>query len=81
MDGRSPVSPGSTLNLRASGRILKTHAGVRAEFLRLIKDDGRLDADRRAFPSCSSNLKAIAGYETDPLPGVTATRAKDAIAT
>ena len=63
------------------GRVLKTHAGVHAEFLRLTKDDGRLDADLRAFLSRSYNLKAIADYETDPQTGVTPTRSKDAIAT
>ncbi len=63
------------------GKVLKTHAGVHAEFLRLTRDDPRLDADLRVFLSRSYNLKAIADYETDPETGVTSTRAADAIAT
>ena len=63
------------------GKVLKTHAGVHAEFLRLTREDPRLDADLRVFLSRSYNLKAIADYETDPETGVTRTRAEDAIAT
>lgn len=63
------------------GKVLKTHAGVHAEFLRLTRDDSRLDADLRVFLSRSYNLKAVADYETDPETGVTPTRAAEAIAT
>ncbi len=63
------------------GKVLKTHAGVHAEFLRLTRDDARLDTDLRVFLSRSYNLKAIADYETDPQTGVTQARAADAIAT
>ena len=63
------------------GKVLKTHAGVHAEFLRLTRDDGRLEADLRVFLSRSYNLKAIADYETDPETAVTQERAADAIAT
>jgi uncharacterized protein (UPF0332 family) len=31
------------------GKVLKTHNGVQAEFLRLTKDDLRLDAELRLF--------------------------------
>ncbi len=62
-------------------RVLKTHAGVHAEFLRLTRDDPRLDADLRIFLSRSYNLKATADYETDPQIGITRTRAEEAIAT
>lgn len=63
------------------GEVLKTHAGVHAEFLRLTRDDGRLEADLRVFLSRSYNLKTIADYETDPETAVTQERAADAIAT
>ncbi|NPD69655.1 hypothetical protein HN018_28015 (plasmid) [Lichenicola cladoniae] len=53
---------------------------MHAEFLRLTRDDPRLDADLRVFLSRSYNLKAIADYETDPQTGVTPARAADAIA-
>ena len=63
------------------GKVLKTHAGVHAEFLRLTRDDPRLDADLRVFLSRSYNLKAIADYETSPETGVTRARATEATAT
>ena len=63
------------------GKVLKTHAGVHAEFLRLTRNDPRLDADLRVFLLRSYNLKAIADYETDPETGVTRPRAEDAVAT
>ena len=31
------------------GRVFKTHSGVRSEFLRLIKDDPRVDIEIKAF--------------------------------
>jgi uncharacterized protein (UPF0332 family) len=47
-----------------TGKSPKTHRGVHTEFLRLTKDDPRLDADLRPFLSTSYNLKSIADYET-----------------
>ena len=63
------------------GKVLKTHAGVHAEFLRLTRNDSRLDPDLRVFLSRSHNLKAIADYEIEPEVGLTPTRAAEAIAT
>ena len=63
------------------GRVLKTHAGVHAEFLRLTRNDPRVGADLRGFLSRSYNLKAIADYETDPEISVTRMRVESAIAT
>ena len=63
------------------GKVLKTHAGVHAEFLRLSSDDPHLDADLRVFLSRSYNVEAIADYETDPDTGVTQAPAEDAVAT
>jgi uncharacterized protein (UPF0332 family) len=48
------------------GRTFKTHHGVQTEFLRLTKDDPRVDGEMRLFLSRSYNLKAIADYETGP---------------
>lgn len=63
------------------GRVLKTHNGVQAEFLRLTKDDPRVDAELRLFLSRAYNLKAIADYETGPGSEITAERATVAVET
>jgi uncharacterized protein (UPF0332 family) len=47
-------------------RSLKTHSGVQSEFLRLTKDDPRLDPELRSFLSRAYNLKTIVDYETGP---------------
>jgi uncharacterized protein (UPF0332 family) len=62
-----------------AGKLLKTHRGVQAEFLRLTKEDRRVDQETRAFLSRSYNLKAIADYETGPGAEVTAERAAVAV--
>ena len=61
-------------------KVLKTHSGVQSEFLRLTKDDRRLDGALRPFLSRTYNLKAIADYETGPGSEVTRERAAEAIA-
>ena len=53
----------------------RTHSGVHTEFLRLTKDDPRLDSDLRAYLSQSYNIKAIADYETGPGSKVSSARA------
>jgi uncharacterized protein (UPF0332 family) len=47
-----------------TGKVLKTHAGVQTEFLKLTRDDLRVDGDLRGFLSRAYNLKALADYET-----------------
>ena len=61
------------------GKVLKTHNGVQAEFLRLTKDDPRVNAELRLFLSRTYNLKAIADYETGPDSEITAERASEAV--
>lgn len=63
------------------GRIMKTHNGVQAEFLRLTKDDIRIDSDLRLFLSRAYNLKAIADYETGPGSEISHERAAEAVKT
>jgi uncharacterized protein (UPF0332 family)/predicted nucleotidyltransferase len=63
----------------ATRRVLKTHKGVQTEFLRLTKDNGRLDADLRAFLSRAYELKSIADYETGPNAEVSAATATEAV--
>ncbi|MCI0467804.1 MAG: HEPN domain-containing protein [Beijerinckiaceae bacterium] len=50
----------------STGKVFKTHRGVRKEFLRLTKDDARFDTELRTFLPRTYNLKSIADYETVP---------------
>lgn len=63
------------LIFQRTGRSLKTHHGVHTEFLRLTKDDARIDADYRIGLSQAYNLKASADYEIGPNAKITAERA------
>jgi uncharacterized protein (UPF0332 family) len=62
-----------------NGKVFKTHHGVQTEFLRLTKDDLRLDSELRSFLRRSYNLKAVADYETGPASEVSTERAAAAI--
>jgi uncharacterized protein (UPF0332 family) len=53
---------------------------VQTEFLRLTKDDPRVDGEMRLFLSRTYNLKALADYETGPGSEVSAERAAAAVA-
>ena len=59
--------------------MFKTHHVVQTEFLRLTKDNPRIDREMRLFLSRSYNLKAIADYETGPGSDVSAERAAVAV--
>jgi uncharacterized protein (UPF0332 family) len=60
-------------------RVFKSHKGVHGEFVRLVKDDSRFDAELRAFLGRTYQLKAIADYETGPEAEVTQPQASEAI--
>lgn len=62
-------------------KVLKTHNGVQTEFLRLTKDDFRIDKELRGFLSKAYNLKAVADYETGPGAVVSAEQARNAVKT
>src|SRR6202035_5636271 len=62
-------------------KMLKTHAGVQAEFLKLTKDDPDIDGELRGFLSRAYNLKALADYETGPGSAISAERATAAVET
>jgi uncharacterized protein (UPF0332 family) len=64
-----------------TGRTLKSHGGVNAEFHRLVRGDPRVDDELRAFLGSAYNLKAIADYETGPGSEVSPERATGAITT
>lgn len=61
------------------GRVPKTHNGVQTEFLRLTKDDARVDHELRRVLSRTYDLKAIADYETGPDSEISASQATEAI--
>lgn len=62
-------------------KALKTHSGVRTEFLRLTLNETRLDAELRGFLGRAYNLKLIADYGTGPHAPVPTERARQTIAT
>lgn len=64
-----------------TGRVAKSHNGVHTEFLRLTRDDHRLEPELRMFLSQAYNLKAAADYETSAAARVSADRASAAVAT
>jgi len=61
------------------GKVFKTHRGVQTEFLRLTKDDSRIEPELRIFLSQAYNLKAIADYEGGDDSEFSAQRAAAAI--
>jgi uncharacterized protein (UPF0332 family) len=67
------------LIFEAHSRVFKTHSGVQAEFLKLTKDNPRVDTELGAFLGHAYNLKAIADYETGPGSHLSAGTAGDAI--
>ncbi len=62
-----------------TGKIAKTHSGVRSEFARLAKDDPRIDRALPAFLAQAYNLKAVADYAVGSDVGVTLEEAEEAI--
>ena len=62
-----------------TGKIAKTHSGLRSEFNRLAKDEPRIGRDLVKFLSTAYELKSIADYNTDPATRITADQAQDAI--
>ena len=82
--GRSAYLAGfhaaQALIFERGGKVLKTHRGVQAEFLRLTKDDARIDPALRSFLSRSYNIKAVADYEIGPASDLAPERAEAAVA-
>ena len=62
-----------------SGKIAKTHSGVRSEFARLAKDDPRIDRAFATFLAQAYNLKTIADYTVGEDAGVSLAEASEAI--
>ena len=64
-----------------TGRAVKTHRGLNAEFHRLIRHSAHVDAELRGFLAFAYNLKAIADYETGPGSDVSPELAAEAVET
>jgi uncharacterized protein (UPF0332 family) len=62
-----------------TGRIAKTHSGVRAEFSRLAKDDTRIARTMTAFLPKAYQYKEISDYGVNPKAVVTMPNAEGAI--
>jgi len=67
------------LIFEVTGKIAKTHKGVQTEFLRITKDNPRVDYDLRIFLSQAYNLKSIADYEIGPNSEIDKERAENAL--
>jgi uncharacterized protein (UPF0332 family) len=63
-----------------TGKVLKSHHGVHTEFLRLTKDDQRVEPLCECSCRKPNNLKSIADYETGPGARISADRAAAAVA-
>lgn len=57
--------------LHSTGKIAKTHSGLRAEFARLAKDDPRIDRELVSFLAQAYELKSVADYGTDSAAVIT----------
>lgn len=64
-----------------TGKIAKTHNGVRSQFARLAKNNPRIDRVFTAFLAQAYNLKTVADYAVASDVGVTLSEAEQAIAT
>jgi uncharacterized protein (UPF0332 family) len=70
-----------TLIFERSGRVVKTHKGVRSRFDQLTKDKPSIDARLRQFLQDGFELKRKADYFEPGDSEVSLDEAKDAIAT
>ncbi len=62
-----------------TGRVAKTHRGVRVEFARVSKDDPRFPTTMTAFLAKVYGYKEISDYNVDPDVIITMQDAEDAI--
>lgn len=62
-----------------TGRIAKSHSGVRSTFARLVKDDPRVDCTLVRFLERAYRFKEVADYGIGPQTVVTITEAQEAI--
>jgi len=65
--------------IERTGKVAKSHSGVRSEFARLAKDTPALDKTYSTFLAKAYSYKEIGDYRVDPGAIVTDADAKDAI--
>ena len=63
-----------------TGRIAKSHSGLRSSFARLVKDDPQVDRALVRFLGRAYRFKEVADYGTGPQAIVTVSEAQEAIA-
>lgn len=64
-----------------TGKVAKTHRGVRSTFAELTKGDARLDQDLRRLLGRGYQRKEIADYGVGPQPSISETEAREMIDT
>jgi uncharacterized protein (UPF0332 family) len=62
-----------------TGKIAKSHSGMRSTFARLVKNDTRIDRAATRFLGRAYRFKEIADYGTGPQAVVTVIEAQEAI--
>ena len=67
------------LIVEKTGKIAKTHRGVRTEFARLTKDDSRVGKAMTAFLTKAYRYKEIGDYDVKPGAVITMKQAEAAI--
>jgi uncharacterized protein (UPF0332 family) len=67
--------------LYSTGKIAKTHSGLRAEFSRLARNDPRIDRELVSFLAQAYELKSVADYGTDSAAEITLQDAEQALQT
>ena len=65
----------------STGKVAKTHSGVRSEFSRLAKEEPRLDKSFSNFLANAYTLKEVADYEMGPGSDIPPERSAAAIET
>jgi uncharacterized protein (UPF0332 family) len=64
-----------------TGKIVKTHRGLRVQFARISKDEPRIDQDLSEFLGQAYELKSLADYGTGTEADISVATAKAAIET
>jgi uncharacterized protein (UPF0332 family) len=65
--------------VETTGRVAKTHNGVRSEFARLVKDNPVIPRALTTFLAQSYEFKEVSDYSVDPNAAVTMANAESAI--
>jgi uncharacterized protein (UPF0332 family) len=64
--------------LEQTGKVAKTHSGLRSEFARLARREARIDPRFIGFLARAYTLKSAADYGVDPLAAISLDQAREA---